>query len=180
MTRKNELKIYYLFMLVNGECSEGENDRFDSLCKEYNIDSSEKKEIISESEKVLETFGNRFDLIKEEICKIVDENTKDFFSFFYSCDKKRLIWTLLNLGYADEEFSDIEKNIVDLLATNFKLEKVDYEEMIDSAETILSLVKEKEWLKTTRRPYDEVTNKIAKTDEAIKHLYENIELLITE
>ena len=41
--------------------------------------------------------------------------------------------------------------------------------MIDTAETLLCLVKEKEWLKTTKRPYDEVANKISKIDNVINH-----------
>lgn len=185
MTRKDEIKIYYLFMLIDGECSSGEIERFKHICKEHDISATEKEEIVSECEKILNRFGNRYDVIKVEISNIVGEENNSFsmlsvvFSFSRG-NKKRLVWTLLNLGYADDEFSKEEKDIVDYLATVFKFDKTDYEEMTDTAETLLCLVKEKEWLKTTKRPYDEVSNKIAKIDEVIKHLYENIENLLSE
>lgn len=172
---KEELRIYYLFMLVDGACSEGEIEKFDSICKAHNIDSTKKDTIKSECEKALELSEERSRVINEKICENADELMDS-----YSLSKKRVIWTLLNLGYSDEDFSAPEKEIVDMLAQKFKMDTVDFDEMIDSAETILSLIKEKEWLKTTDFSGDEVTKGITKIDEAIKNIYSNIEVLIGE
>ena len=41
-----KLKIYYLFMLADGRCSDGENDKFDKICQTMKADDKDKQEVI--------------------------------------------------------------------------------------------------------------------------------------
>ena len=58
----------------------------------------------------------------------------------------RIIWNLVNLGYADKNYSDNEREIVDFLIARWNINKEIYQEMVDTADTILGLIKQKEWI----------------------------------
>ena len=63
MYQTDEAKIYYLYMLSDGEASKKEKELFTTICKELYIDADEKKRIIKECEKI--PSDGIFDEIKE-------------------------------------------------------------------------------------------------------------------
>lgn len=62
MYRKDQAKLYYLYMLSDGEASDNEKKLFTTICKELSIYADEKKSIIKECKNI--PFDNIFDEIK--------------------------------------------------------------------------------------------------------------------
>lgn len=180
-----QLKIYYLFMLVDGKCTKDEVDKFETICKSMDVNTDDKREVISFCEEAIriKNSDNSAQVIQET--KKLLENNMGIFSLFGSIknDKKehaRIIWTLINLGYADVNYSESEKRVVSFLADYWNLYSVVFTDMYDTAETILVLTKQKEWLKTTNKSYDSITAGINEINKNIEQMFKNIELLISE
>ena len=94
-------------------------------------------------------------------------------------DKAKIIWNLINLGYADTHFTIDEREVVDFLREHWKLPESLYQEMIDVAETCLALEKHKIWIEGL--PDDEYKlEKIKQVKKDIKQVQENILTTISE
>lgn len=52
--------------------------------------------------------------------------------------------------------------------------------MIDTADTLLIMTKQKEWLQTTDQQYCVIRDSIQEVDDNINRLFNNIEVLISE
>lgn len=182
----DEAKIFYLFMKVDGNIAPEEDERFKTILNEMKATDSEKDQIL----KVLETVDLRpYSDNSFEVCLKIGEildNENNNFSFLFSNinnDKKEryfTVWTLINLGYADKEYTAPEKKVVDHLIERWKIEPAIAAEMIDTAETMLALTKEKEWIKTTNKSYDQKSAVIKKIDEDIKRMFNNMATTIAE
>lgn len=208
-SRDTQLGIYYLYMLVDGEVTNEELKRFSTICNSMDVDSDEKKEIISSCKEAIPGPGsdNSAEVI-QEITRLLAES-RICIPTFYSIamgtpheknssnptpheknlnnpinrDKitqTKVIWTLINLGYADEEYSEPEQKVVSFLADYWEMNSAVLSDMVDTAKTILALTKQKEWIKTTRKPYDTISAVIKEIDERIKQMFQNIEILISE
>ena len=150
MYRTDQAKLYYLYMLSDGEASDKEKELFTTICKELSIDADEKKSIIKECENI--PFDNIFDEIKGLAGKPVEENNEIYklavalSMFGNSDDYASILWNLINLGYADTKYTYEEREIVDFLKDHWKITKDLYQEMIDVAETCLALEEHKKWV----------------------------------
>jgi uncharacterized tellurite resistance protein B-like protein len=182
-SRDTQLRIYYLYMLVDGEVTNEELKRFSTICKSMDVDSDEKKEIISSCKEAIPGPGsdNSAEVI-QEITRLLAKS-RSFIRNPINRDKitqTKVIWTLINLGYADEEYSEPEQKVVSFLADYWEMNSAVLSDMVDTAKTILALTKQKEWIKTTRKPYDTISAVIKEIDERIKRMFQNIEILISE
>lgn len=180
-----QLKIYYFFMLVDGKCTKDELVKFETICKSLKVNADGKREAISFCEKAIhiENSDNSAQVIREIKKLLKNESSSFLFYGSLKYDKKvqtRVIWTLINLGYADVNYSESEKRIVSFLADCWDLNSVVFADMYDTAETILALTKQKEWLKTTNKSYDAIAAGINEINKNIEQMFKNIELLISE
>lgn len=94
-------------------------------------------------------------------------------------DKAKILWNLINLGYADSSFTMSERKVVDYLRNYWKISDSLYQEMIDVAETCLALEKHKLWIEGL--PDSEY--KLEKTKQVkkdIKDVQKTIETTISE
>ncbi len=150
MYRTDQAKLYYLYMLSDGEASEREKKLFTTICKDLNIDVDEKKRIIKECENT--PFDGIFDEIKELAGEPVKEmkNSSSLLSIMSflgnSEDYATILCNLINLGYADTKYTYEEREIVDFLKNHWKITEDLYQEMIDVAETCLALEEHKKWV----------------------------------
>lgn len=180
-----ELKIYYLYMLADGKCTEAESERFASICNSMDVDADDKEEVISFCEEAVRSGGrdNSTKIIRK-ITKLLADDENSVMGFgSINMDKEtqtKIIWTLINLGYADVEYSDPEQKVVSFLADYWEMNGAVLTDMIDTAETILALTKRKEWIKTTTKPYDTINASISEIDKSIERMIRNVEILISE
>lgn len=179
---KLQLQIYYLYMLADGTVTEEESKRFSEICWSMNVDEFSKKEKISFCTNAIQNIGsdNSAKVIRE-IAKLLTNAMSNYSSI--NSDKQtqaKIIWTLINLGYADIEYSEPEQKVVSFLSDYWEINAAVMSDMIDTAETILMLTKKKEWLKTTNKHYDEISAGISEIDKTIEQMFHNIQILISE
>lgn len=172
-----QLKIYYLFMLADGKITKNELDEYEKICNAMDVNTDEIMEIVNFCENAIHNTGNNN---SEQVVKVISElNGLSRITY----DKKiqtEVIWTLINLGYADTNYSDPEKQIVSFLIDSWELDAAIVADMYDTAETLLFLEKQKEWLKTTDKSFDIISSSIKKIDITIEQMFKNIEILISE
>ena len=95
-------------------------------------------------------------------------------------DAAPIIWNLINLVYADKDYSSKERSLLNYLMRKWKFKKELYYEMIDTAETVMMLNKEKEWVKSTLPEGVKRKKQEARIKQDIKQLYEGIKITIDE
>ncbi len=198
-----QLKMYYLFMLIDGELTNSEKDNFTKLCETMEATSEEIKEVTDFCYSIIPqiTDENYSNIVTIRILQILGwvENTEINLSYnksfpiglyataFHStlkisneADCLRFVWTLINLSYSDGNCSEAEKNLIDIIAEELRIESTALLDLKDTAKTMYMLCKQKDWLKTTNKPYDDVTKELAKIDGQIEILAQNIENLISD
>lgn len=182
MDYRGQAKLYYLYMMSDGEVSDGEEKLFDKICKELYLDADDKKQIrqdcneISKKEKM-----TCIDVLKKnaEESYMYGALDLDLNKYVSGKDKAKIIWNLVNLGYADTYFTIDEIEVVDFLREYWELPESIYQEMIDVAETCLALEKHKDWIEEL--PDDEYKlEKIKQVKKDIKQVQENILTTISE
>lgn len=174
--KEQEASLYYLYMLADGDVSYSEEKNFDQLCDEMEIQGDTKKQIIEKCEQIGK--GNVLSVIMNE--KIDDEVGKSFFGLYDKSVLARIIWNLINLGYADAVYSDAEKKIVKHLVDKWSVDKEVLQEFIDTADTMLALTKKKDWISTTFNKGAESDKREKETDGELKKLLEDVKLTIQE
>ena len=182
MNYRGQAKLYYLYMMSDGEVSDGEKKLFDKICKELYLDADDKKQVKQECNEISKEE-------KMTCIDVLEKNAEE--SYMYGAldldldkyvsdeDKAKIIWNLINLGYADTHFTIDEREVVDFLREHWKLPESLYQEMIDVAETCLALEKYKIWIEGL--PDDEYKlEKIKQVKKDIKQVQENILTTISE
>ena len=149
MNYKGQAKLYYLYMMADGAVSDGEIKLFDKICKELYLDSDDKKRIMQECNEI----GNKE---KMNCIDVVERNAEESYmsgvldidlnKYASDGDKAKILWNLVNLGYADSAFTIDEREVIDYLREYWEIPDSLYQEMIDVAETCLALEKHKKWI----------------------------------
>lgn len=90
------------------------------------------------------------------------------------------IWTLINLSYADGDYSDAEKQFVNHLVERWKMDPALVAEFTDTASTILALTLQKEWIQNTSKPYEVIQRTVQELDRSIASMADNLNVSISE
>ena len=183
MYRMNQAKLYYLFMMSDGDVSANEKKIFNSICKDLNVDNSDKKNVIKECEEIAKKEGlSCLEVLKKNIEDSHMYGTLDLDISNYESDsvKASVLWNLINLGYADTHFTIDERKVVDALREYWEMSKSLYQEMVDVAETILALEKYKTWVESTFTQDDAKSKKITQKKKDIKIVQDSIKTTISE
>lgn len=182
MNKVDELKIFYLFMCVDGDLSEKERDNFDFLKKSLEVSGCEAEKVIDYCNNIgFKDDEDNYELVEDELIKIFRSNFSDPDVLGISDSEKLfIIWSLINLGYADGVYSESEKRTVRFIAKFLDVDKQIIDVMVDNADTILALVLEKERLISQNGSWKETNEKINIIEDDINRLYSDIENLISE
>lgn len=187
-----QLSITYLFMNADGVCREEELKNYKEVCDGMEASDSMKNGIDEYAKTLPLSDGDNSEIIIDAIGKIlgfsqyknerphtcdvnVDAAVSGSFAYMINNDKvcqARLVWTLINMGYADREYSKPEQKIVDHLVKAWDIDKVLFAEMIDTADTALAIVRQRQWLKNTNGGADSMDI------SDIEKLYKNIGISI--
>lgn len=182
--KEEQLKIFNLFLMADGRIAAGEKEKLNAIYDAMKVEQREREKIEKDCEEVLyeALHVDGTDDNAEHIIRII----KKPYSFFHiGLDEKRseqvnTIWNLINLGYSDNNYSVPEKKIVDALSEFWLIDKKVVEELEDSAETLVTLYSQREWIKTTNKSYDEIHRFIENIENDINQVSRNIELAIKE
>lgn len=96
---------------------------------------------------------------------------------FNKLEITNIIWTLINLAYADGNFSDDENAVIDDIAKQYGIKEDIIEELKDCAKTLICLESKSEWIETTNKPYKEVKivkDEIEKDEALVATMVANI------
>lgn len=92
----------------------------------------------------------------------------------------RVVWNLINLGYADTCYSDEEKTIVNYLVKKWNVNQEVYQEMIDTSDVMFALTKHKDWVISTFPKGTDRDKKEKKLDSDIEKMLNDIKITIEE
>lgn len=188
---EEQLKIFYYFMLADGKCSDKEKEMFYDICTAMKIEPEERDKLMEICDLAIDANGEDNSERVIKIIKMILEEKRKVRNVGFLVGmgggisiKRNLcietMWNLINLGYADREFSEAEKKVVGYLKDYWKIDDILLGEMIDTAEAMLSLVNMKEWVKTTSKSYDEIEIVIKEAENNMKKLEQNIRIAMFE
>lgn len=193
------LKICTLFIKVDGACDEAEEALLNKVYQEMNINESLKEEVLYDCASISVERGDNSARIIAAIDRIVDDlgaysslsraSTEHAFHgpAMFSGVKKgptvqaNLLWTLINLGYADKIYTSAERKVVRHLAKIWNINKNLVTEFEDTADTILLLTNQQTWLKTESGwGYDKINERLKEIDKQVELMSKNLETSISE
>lgn len=202
-----QLKIYYLFMHADGESSLPEKSYLDDILakSELSEESTQEFRVFCE-QMVLEATSKIPEVIEKKIDELLGkrDSSPSYSPFPFSVPdfsllaqqiisrflygslegskvlQAQTIWTLINLGYADREYSEAEKQVVNHLLQRWELDPVLVAEFNDTADTILALTLQKEWVQKTFQPSADVDRMVQELDRSIASMLANVETSISE
>ena len=102
MNFRKQAKLYYLYMMSDGEVSDNENKIFDKICKELYLNAEDKKNIKKECNEISK---------KENMTciDVIEKNAEETYlygvldigldKYVSDVNKAKIIWNLVNLGY---------------------------------------------------------------------------------
>lgn len=176
--QKKEVMLYYLYMLSDGEISYSEEKQFNEICKELHLSEEDKQSAIARCKEVAKNPKAALDVIVNE--KIDEQVGQGWFGLKDASTLARIMWNLVNLGYADTYYSEEEKKIVKHLIKKWEVDPEVYQEMVDTADTMLALTKQKEWVISKFPRGSERDEKEKKIDSEINTMLSDIKLTIEE
>ena len=200
MYDSEQAKLYYLYMMSDGEISDDEKKLFNKICKKLYLNADDKKTIRQECNKIYKEYKMTcIDVLERNVEKSNgamgtimgsiwpkyvsnEERVLDIISlnkYVSDEDKAKIIWNLINLGYADSHFTIDEREVVDFLREYWEFPDSLYQEMIDVAETCLALEKHKLWIEGLPDT-DYKLEKIKQVKKDMKQVEETILTTISE
>ncbi len=182
MNHRQQAKLYYLYMMSDGDISDNEKRLFGTICKKLQLDADDKKHIMAECKEITDQEGlNCIEVIRKNAKESYVFGALDIGLTGYASDKDKavILWNLINLGYSDALFSSQEKETVDFLREYWQIPEFLYSEMMDVAETCLALEMYKQWVDTLPETEDKL-KKLDQIKKDIKLTQETIETTISE
>ena len=197
-SKEDEAKLYYLYMMADGKVSQEEKKIFQRICMGFEIKADDRHAIIKEYEDLMEYEDLVFEAIEKlgeglVVVKEIEIESPAFLGGNMSStinpqwkayvDVKRsarMIWNLVNIGYADSVYSPAEKKIVNYLVEKLEVKPEVYKEFIDIADTMLALNKQRQWIQMTYTQENVIAKKENQIDQEMKLLADQVELTIQE
>lgn len=181
--KKNKLKLFYSFIMADGDGADSEIEKIESIATAMEIHPHD-------IEAFLIKYGRYYDdYLRDEdywwrsmiLCAralaLLEEHSEIINDEVQSA---RIIWTLVSLAYADEDYSTDEEIILTFCKAFLDIDDVLFSEMTDTAETMLMLEKKKEWFKQSGLSYDEVSTQLNIINSQIESLISDIEFSVSE
>lgn len=181
--QKAQLKIYYYFMLCDGQLSPEESNRLSTICKETGISQTDKDKLISgiENRQHYVALDGSVDTerVFNAMKNLLKGNSDTSIIFSYN---KRLqlstMWNLIMLSKADGLVSDAEMEYISFLRDKWSIDEAVISEFFDTAETITMLSKKWEWVLLTGTSRQEIEQRQAAIDYDINRLSEYVQRTI--
>lgn len=182
-----QLKICFLFMHADGESSPSETKYLNDILSKSNLSEESLQEFQAFcGQMTLKMSTGNSKTVISEIDELLGEKRSGWWPFMFgSIDgsktmQAQTVWTLINLGYADSEYSESEKQVVNHLIERWEMDPILLAEFNDTADTILALTLQKQWVQNTSKPYTDINNIIQELDRNIASMFANVETSISE
>ena len=166
------LKAYYYLLAIDGQIDDKEMQCFKEICMETDDTADEYLgELLAECDEVLKKAeGNEYEeIVQEAFDKVIlNETTKDL----KSIPTKLLLWNMLVLAYANNEYSSSEQKVIGHASRILSVDKSVFMEMEQMARTAATVSKELSDFEQSDRPYRiirPIVDELEKRLEVISH-----------
>ncbi len=176
--KNEEATLYYLYMMADGEVSYSEEKIFETICKELELNQDERNSVIEKCKELVGDSASVFDVIVKQ--QIDEQAGREWYGLRDASVLARIVWNLVNLGFADSFFSDEEKKIVNYLKEKWSVNLEVYQEFVDTANTILALKEQKKWIASTFSKSSARDKREKDVDVEIVQLLNDVKLTIKE
>lgn len=178
MSEMGQGKLYYLYMMADGELSAKEKELYNKICKKLGIGKDEKKLIAEECTII-------WNEEKMTCMDVLKKNTEEVIVFgveeieLWDMEPISVLWNLINIGYADSVYTEAEKEVVQFLKKHWKIPEATYCEMVDIAETCLALEEYKKWAEQLPDS-DYREEKLKQVRKDLRYTQDTIKTIISE
>ena len=179
--KRNAAKIYYYLMYVDGKVTDEEIGRFEEIGKEIDEDFEKyKDEIIKEcKEQISKAKDSRY--LYDRIQEGVENELKyQFDDCSWNVSAKLIVWNMLTIAYSDQEYAETERNLIKYVACRTNVDSVYLLEMENLLKAAKAVEKEKEWIKTTDKPYEEIHTIVDELDVRKATIFNSVKQLIQD
>ena len=190
---RDALRIMYCMMLIDGNVSEEEEEKFCEigLVCDQDFDAC-KKQLIDECNGVVQSESAQgidfvsiasvdseeyYDQIHDYVGDLIKEEN------FYQTEGVRakwLIWNLLAIAYSEGDYSTNERRLMRYIAKKSGVDNTVLLEMEHTFSTLIAIEKEEEWLKSSDRPYKVIEERVVELSNRKNAIMQGINALISD
>lgn len=177
---KNAIKAFYYLLAVDGEVDDSEIQKFKELSEQLDKNSNEYIEnVIEECQKNIQTEAG------EDYCDIVQEALDEAVRSDKEKDEEEilvrlLVWDMLVLAFADNQYSESEKRIIKHIVRTLKMDMSVFMEMEQMIQTASAVEREKKRLEDSDRPYRLIRPLVVELEERLTKIMENVMYLVED
>ena len=190
---RDALRIMYCMILIDGNVSEEEEEKFCEigLACDQDFDAC-KKQLIDECNGVVQSESAQgidfvsiasvdseeyYDQIHDYVGDLIKEEN------FYQTEGVRakwLIWNLLAIAYSEGDYSTNERRLMRYIAKKSGVDNTVLLEMEHTFSTLIAIEKEEEWLKSSDRPYKVIEERVVELSNRKDAIMQGINALISD
>lgn len=190
---RDALRIMYCMILIDGNVSEEEEEKFCEIGLACDQDFDEcKKQLIDECNGVVQSESAQgidfvsiasvdseeyYDQIHDYVGDLIKEEN------FYQTEGVRakwLIWNLLAIAYSEGDYSTNERRLMRYIAKKSGVDNTVLLEMEHTFSTLIAIEKEEEWLKSSDRPYKVIEERVVELSNRKNAIMQGINALISD
>ena len=190
---RDALRIMYCMILIDGNVSEEEEEKFCEIGLAYDQDFDAcKKQLIDECNGVVQSESAQgidfvsiasvdseeyYDQIHDYVGDLIKEEN------FYQTEGVRakwLIWNLLAIAYSEGDYSTNERRLMRYIAKKSGVDNTVLLEMEHTFSTLIAIEKEEEWLKSSDRPYKVIEERVVELSNRKNAIMQGINALISD
>lgn len=190
---RDALRIMYCMILIDGNVSEEEEEKFCEigLACDQDFDAC-KKQLIDECNGVVQSesaqgidFVSIVSVDSEEYYDQIHDYVGDLIKEenFYQTEGVRakwLIWNLLAIAYSEGDYSTNERRLMRYIAKKSGVDNTVLLEMEHTFSTLIAIEKEEEWLKSSDRPYKVIEERVVELSNRKNAIMQGINALISD
>lgn len=175
------LRIIYFLISSDMELSSEELEMFDAIGADMDPAFGNHKDmIISECSAYMEQASDQddyYDLIRDQITAALQSSKA---SSEGTIHPRLLIWNLISIAFADGDYSDNERRMIRSVVRLMNIDLSVMLEMEAAVQTLLSIEREEEFLKSSDRKYAEVELQMNEIADRKTVIMQSVQALMTD
>ena len=180
LSTKCALQIIYYLMSVDGQITPDEEERYKELGGGLDPDFDMNNQQVTDEcrlqiAKVIDP-EDLYEVVREGVEKAIDNSVATEDSFI---TPRLLLWDLLTIAHADNNYDEVEKELIKFIVRKLGIYKAVFLEMESTVLALEDIEKEIEWIKTTNRPYLVIEGMVNELEDRKQVLFSGVKDLIT-
>ena len=177
---KSAMTACYYLIAIDGPISQDELAKYDEIGNEIDPEkfNDYKAELIAECKQDIEKYVGREEydeILQEKVDAALDET-----DIIERISTRLVIWNMMVLSFSDDEFSEVEKNLIKHIARITGVENSVLLEMEQILKAYQDVVDELEWIQQSNRPYTEIRPHVDEIEKRKHVLLRNATELIAD